>query len=87
MDKDKKIIGFYKNYSYINEEKEIINVNNKSYLKYVIIIILLIFLLIRILYYFLVVKRVRKIRANELEDKFSYIPNSKENKEKALIEN
>jgi len=79
MDKDKKTIGLYKN----NNKKEIIVVeieakNNKNW--YIFIIIFLICLLIGVLYYFLKVRISRKLRANELEDKFSYIPISESKK-------
>jgi len=82
MDKDKKTIGLYKNYI----KKEIIVVeietNNNNRNLYIIIIIILAFVLIGVLYYFLKVRISRKLRANELEDKFSYIPIS-ESKKKA----
>jgi hypothetical protein len=84
LDKDKKTIGLYKNYTMKVNEKEIIVVKHKSNVMYKIIIVLLIIVLIIILYYFLVVRRMRKLRANELEDRYSYIP--KEKKENALIE-
>ena len=83
LDKDKKIAGVYKNFTRENE-KEIIVLNHKSNVMYKIIIALLIIVLIIILYYFLIVRRMRKLRANELEDTYSYISKSKE--EKALIE-
>ena len=84
MDKDKKTIGLYKNYI----KKEIIVVeietnNNKTL--YIIIIIVLVCVLIGVLYYFLKVRISRKLRANELEDKFSYIPISESKKKNKKI--
>ena len=74
MNKDKKTIGLYKN----NNKKEIIIIeieaknNNKNL--YIFIIILLVCVLIGVLYYLLKLRISKKLRANELEDKFSYIP-------------
>ena len=87
MDKDNKIIGLYKKYTNDESEKDIIiQKNNKLNILYIIIIIVLIIILIIVLYYFLVVKKIRKKRANEMEDRYDYIPDSNDKKEKIINE-
>ena len=73
MDKDKKTIGLYKNYY----KKEVIVVEIEAHsnkILYIFIIIFLVCVLIGVLYYFLKIRTSRKLRANELEDRFSYNP-------------
>ena len=90
MDKDNKVIGLYE-YEYNNNNNNNNNSkedngkkeNYKFNFIYIIIIILLIILVIGILYYFLVIKKTRKKRANELEDN-DYEFSSKKDKEDAL---
>ena len=80
MDKDKKTIGLYKNYI----KKEVIVVEIEAHsnkILYILIIIFLVCVLIGVLYFFLKIRASRKLRANELEDRFSYIP-IKESKKK-----
>jgi len=71
---DSKTIGFYSNKNISVKKNNIINEKNKSNfsLTNILLIIILVCILIFGLFYF---KRKlnRKIRANELEDKFSYI--------------
>ena len=72
---DNKMIGFYKK----NEG----NKSNKKISSYVISIFLNILLLIILIFLFFAffhyyIKR-RRIRANELEDKFNYIPKNNKN--------
>ena len=87
MDKDNKIIGLYKKYTNDESEKDIIiQKNNKLNRLNIIIIIVLIIILIIVLYYFLVVKKIRKKRANEMEDRYDYIPDSNDKKEKIINE-
>ena len=90
LDNDKKSIGFYLNYKEINEEEEEKNSNKNSNVYIVIIIILIVVLiasLISILYYFLVIKKSRRIRANELDDNVDYTPynNDKEKENEFII--
>jgi hypothetical protein len=80
MNKDKKTIGLYKNYNKNKKEVIVVEIEaNKNKILYILIIIFLVCVLIGILYYFLKVRVSRKLRANELEDRFSYNP-IKENK-------
>ena len=79
LDKDKKIIGLYENYNDNCEEIKIIILKKDNIIE-IIIIVLLIIVLLGVLYYFLVIKKSRKIKASELEEKFNYIPMVKENK-------
>ena len=77
LDKDKRIIGLYKNYTEIKEEElrdGKANANTTGYIVVIIVLALvLIVSIISILYYFLVIKKSRKIRANELDDNTDYI--------------
>ena len=80
LDKDKKTVGLYLNYQdYIDEELN----GNKNTTSYIAVIIVLILVLISsltaILYYFLVIKKPRKERMNELENiEFQYLGDSKD---------
>ena len=90
LDNDKKSIGFYLNYKEINEEEEEKNSNKNSNVYIVIIIILIVVLiasLISILYYFLVIKKTRRIRANELDEDVDYnsYNNDKEKENEFII--
>ena len=84
FDRDRKTIGLYKNYKDkscdINEskgEKENVIVVEKSNNFLVFVVIILIFVIFGILYYFFRIRKSRKIRANELEENYSYIPQQK----------
>ena len=83
LDKDKKIIGLYKNYTEIKEQEQE-EKNATNYTGYIVVIIILVVVLIisiiSILYYFLVVKKSRRIRANELDDSTDYISQKDDNK-------
>lgn len=83
MDKDKKTIGLYKNYN--AREVIVVEIETNNNIMYILIIILLACLLIGVLYYFLKIRASRKLRANELEDKFSYIPISESKKKNKKI--
>lgn len=77
LDKDEKTIGIYMNYTEIKEEQEKDALMNANYTGYIVIIVILVLVLIvsiiSILYYFLVLKKSRRIRANELDDNTDYI--------------
>ena len=81
LDKDKKIIGLYLNYTESKEKEETERqkeiVQKEHPIKYIVIIIILSLVLIiaiaSLLYYFLVYKKSRRIRANELDDETDYI--------------
>ena len=77
FDGDKKLIGLYKNYS------KSINVN----FLWIIIFILVLILIGAFIYIkYLLSLNKRKIRANELEDNYEYLPeNIEKNKEEKLI--
>ena len=85
LDKDKRIIGLYKNYTKIEEEKELEITNNANYTGYIVAIVILglvlITTIISFLYYFLVIKKSRRIRANELDDNIDYIAQEKNEEE------
>ena len=85
LDKDKRIIGLYKNYTKIEEEKELEITNNANYTGYIVAIVILglvlITTIISFLYYFLVIKKSRRIRANELDDNTDYIAQEKNEEE------
>ena len=68
FDKEKKLVGFYK-------QKKKPSKSNKTLIILLIIVILIAFILayFMIKYYFLL-KNKRKIRANELEDNYEYLP-------------
>lgn len=79
LDKDKKIIGLYKDNKQYKEEEDDDKLNpSADYAGYIatiiILFIVLIVSLIAILYYFLVIKKTRRVRANELDDNTDYIP-------------
>ena len=89
FDKDKKTIGLYNNFTNENnddddEKNPIIILRYKSSTIYIVIIIFLIIVLIGLLYFFLIKKKSGKLKANELEAKFTYIPISEENKRKII---
>ena len=93
LDKDRKIIGLYKNFqNNVDDDDEPNKEEDKSYTKYIITIIVLAVVLIvsiiSILYYFLVLKKSRRIRANELDDNTDYIIHNgdkEENKDNFII--
>jgi len=91
LDKDKKIIGLYKNYTEIKEEEYKDREPSANYTGYIVVISILVLVLIvsiiSILYYFLVVKKSRRIRANELDDNTDYIikDDNEEDKSKLII--
>ena len=94
LDKDKKIIGLYFNYTESKkeeEEKERQNeiIQNENNIKYIVIIIILslvlIIAIVSLLYYFLVYKKSRRIRANELDDDTDYIAQEDKKEEKNMI--
>ena len=64
FDLDREIVGFYKN---------IKNPRN-NYLKIIIFVILVCIIGILLFKYYKIVKKNRKVRANELEENFDYIP-------------
>jgi len=66
FNQDKKIIGFYVNEEIIKEN------NNKLIFKLLIISILFGFIFFLISMYYIIFKKNRKIRANELEDNIDY---------------
>ncbi len=68
FNRDKKIIGFYIN-DKIKDEK-----NYSIFLKLFIISILVNVIILIICLYYKIVKKNKKIRANELEENFDYSP-------------
>ena len=88
LDKDKKVIGLYKNYTKEDNEdnnKKIIIVQNKLNIIYIIIIILLIIILINVTIYFILkISKNRKKRANELDETYDYSTYSEEDKNKNI---
>ena len=66
FDLDREIVGFYKN---------IKNPRN-NYLKIIIFVILVCIIGILLFKYYKIVKKNRKVRANELEENFDYIPHN-----------
>ena len=92
LDKDKKIIGLYLNYTESQgeeQEREGTVVGDGNRIKYIVIIIILSLVLIiaigSLLYYFLVYKKSRKKRANELVDDTDYIAQEENKEEKNMI--
>ena len=72
FDQDKKVLGYYK----LNEK----TFNENLFLKILLIIaLIIIIILIILLIYYKTLKRIRKIRANELETNIEYIPYEKSN--------
>jgi hypothetical protein len=86
LDKDRKIIGLYKNFQNNIDDDEPNEEEDKSYTKYIITIIVLAVVLIvsiiSILYYFLVIKKSRRQRANELDEHIDYETKAEEEKDK-----
>lgn len=87
LDKDRKIIGLYKNFqNNVDDDDEPNKEEDKSYSKYIITIIVLAVVLIvsiiSILYYFLVIKKSRRQRANELDEHIDYETKAEEEKDK-----
>ena len=92
LDKDKKIIGLYLNYTESQGEeqkREGTVVGDGNRIKYIVIIIILSLVLIiaigSLLYYFLVYKKSRRKRANELVDDTDYIAQEENKEEKNMI--
>jgi len=92
LDKDKRTIGLYMNYTEIKEEQERDALMSANYTGYIVVIVVLVLVLIvsiiSILYYFLVLKKSRRIRANELDDNTDYIIHNgdkEENKDNFII--
>ena len=93
LDKDKKIIGLYLNYTESKEKEETERqkeiVQKEHPIKYIVIIIILSLVLIiaiaSLLYYFLVYKKSRRIRANELDDETDYIAQEDKKEGKDII--
>ena len=93
LDKGKRIIGLYKNFTEIKkndndkekrqkEQEIIIKANYTGYIAIIIILsLILIGSIISLLYYFLVVKKARRMRANELDDNTDYIIQEKNEEE------
>lgn len=76
LDKDKKTIGLYLNYIPTQENGPIIiSPDYSNYITLTIVLsVIVVALIIILVYYFLVIKKPRRVRANELDEKIDYEP-------------
>ena len=71
LDMDNKLFGFYTNINNIN--------NYKFYFILIIFILVVVILYLSVLLYNSLMKKKRKLRANELEDNYEYFVNVQKN--------
>ena len=83
FNEDLKTIGYYKSFNNYYENNDIISNNNKFF--YLVILLIFIFAFIFIYFGMIIQKKYfsknRKIRANELEENFSYESNFNNDKD------
>ena len=86
FDEDSKTIGYYRPNVYDNNKENLLDVNHSNTIKTIFIIILIIIFSFLLIFFGMIIQRKyfnknRKIRANELEENFSYeTKNSNESK-------